>query len=163
MWEEVYYKELNEDYEGKGRRILPYAVICKDVDELAGFIQYLEEKGFYCVEQIEGQKALLVNMELKRWCTFPNPCAMSCKDSKNYSVEDFKRLYYSTKKYPYSTEVIEHYRKDFYKALLEIKEKGKPCLTEKQAQHILDSYSDGDLAYEMQSHTPEELADINTM
>ena len=163
MWEEVYYKELNEDYEGKGSRILPYAVICKDVNELAGFIKYLEDKGFCCVEQIEGQKALLVNMELKRWCTFPKACAMSCKDSKNYSVEDFKRLYYSTKKYPYSTEVIDHYRKDFRKALLEIKEKGKPCLIEEQAQRIIDSFSDGDLAYEMQSHTPEELAEINTM
>lgn len=163
MWEEVYYKELNEDYEGKGRKILPYAVKCKDKEELEAFIIYLEEKGFVCVEQIEGQKALLVNLELKRWCSWPKAAAMSCKNSKTYTVGEFKRLYYSTRKYPYTTEIIDHYRKDFYKALLEVKEKGKTCLTEEQAQHIIDSYSDDDLAYDIQWHTPEELAEINTM
>lgn len=163
MWEEVYYKELNEDYEGKGRRILPYAVKCKNMEELESFIIYLEEKGIVCVEQIEGQKSLLVNLELKRWCSWPKAAAMSCKNSKTYTVDEFKRLYYSTRKYPYTTEIIDHYRKDFYNALLEVKEKGKPCLTEEQAQHIIDSYCDETLAYDMQWHTPEELAEINTM
>jgi hypothetical protein len=46
---------------------------------------------------------------------------------------------------------------------LNIKEKGKPCLTEEQAKHIIDSYCDETLAYDMQWHTPEELAEINTM
>lgn len=163
MWEEVYYKELDENYEGKGMKILPYAVKCKNKEELEAFIIYLDEKGFVCVEQIEGQKALLVNLELKRWCSWPKAAAMSCKNGKTYTVDEFKRLYYSTRKYPYTTEIIDNYRKDFYKALLEVKEKGKPCLTEEQAQHIIDSYSDGDLAYDMQWHTPEELAEINTM
>ena len=163
MWEEVYYKELNEDYEGKGRRILPYAVKCKDMEELEAFNIYLEEKGFVCVEQIEGQRALLVNLEMKRWCSWPKVAAMSCKNSKIYTVDDFKKLYYSTRKYPYTTEIIDHYRKDFYKALLEIREKREPCLTEEQARHIIDSYCDETLAYDMQWHTPEELAEINTM
>ena len=92
MWEEVYYKELNKNCEGKGGRILPYAVKCKDMNELEWFVHYLEEKGFSCVEQIEGQRALLVNLELKRWCTVPKAAAMSCKDSKTYSVEEFKKL-----------------------------------------------------------------------
>ena len=26
MWKEVYYKELDRNYEGKGKRILPYSV-----------------------------------------------------------------------------------------------------------------------------------------
>lgn len=63
----------------------------------------------------------------------------------------------------FTKEQIDKYRKDFHKALLDIKEKGKPCLTEEQAQRIIDGYSDGDLAYDMQWHTPEELADINTL
>ena len=162
MWEEVYYKELDENDEGKGRRILPYAVKCKDKEELEAFIIYLEEKDFVCVEQIEGQKALLVNLELKRWCSWPKACAMSCKNSKTYTVDEFKKLYYSTRVYPYTTEIIDHYRKDFYKALLEEKEKGVPCFTKEQAWHIIDSYSDDDLSYDMQWHTPEELAEINT-
>jgi len=162
MWEEVYYKELDENDEGKGRRILPYAVKCKDKEELEAFIIYLEEKDFVCVEQIEGQKALLVNLELKRWCSWPKACAMSCKNSKTYTVDEFKKLYYSTRVYPYTTEIIDHYRKDFHKALLDIKEKGVPCLTKEQAKHIIVSYSDDDLSYDMQWHTPEELAEINT-
>ena len=43
---------------------------------------------------------------------------------------------------------------------MEVKEKGKTCLTEEQAQHIIDSYSDDDLAYDIQWHTPEELAEV---
>lgn len=163
MWEEVYYKELDKNDDGKGRKILPYSVKCMDNEELDRFTNYLSEKGFVCVEQIEGQKALLVNLELKRWCSWPKAAAMSCKNSKSYTVEEFKKLYYSTRKYPYTTEIIDHYRKDFYKALLKVKDKGKPCLTKKQAQHIVDSYSDGDLAYDMQWHSPEELAEINTI
>ena len=135
----VYYKELDENYEGKGRRILPYAVKCKDEQELEDFIQYLTDKWFFCVDQIIGQRALLVNLELKRWCSVPKACAMSCKDGKTYTVEEFKKLYYSVRKFSYTTEIIEHYRRDFYKALLNIKEKGKPCLTEEQAKHIIDS------------------------
>ena len=92
MWEEVYYKNLNEDYEGKGKRILPYSVKCKDMEELVSFIHYLEEKGFECVEQIEGQRALLVNLDLKRWCTYPKPCTMSCKNRRTYTVEEFKKM-----------------------------------------------------------------------
>ena len=52
---------------------------------------------------------------------------------------------------------------DFYKVLLEIKKKGDTCLTEEQAQLIVDSYSDEGLEYDMQWHTPEELAEMNTM
>ena len=163
MWEEVYDKGLDKSIEGKGRKILPYSVICKDMNELGEFIQYLADKGFTCVDHIEGQKALLVNLELKRWCTFPKACAMSCKDGRNYKVADFKKLYYSVREYPYTTEIIGHYREDFYKALLIIKEKSKPYLTEEQAKGIVDSYSDDSLAYDMQFHTPEELAEINTM
>ena len=163
MWEEVYYKSLDKSAEGKGRKILPYSVICKDMNEFGEFIQYLADKGFTCVDRIEGQKALLVNLELKRWCTFPKACAMSCIDGKIYTVEEFKKLYYSIRSLPYTSEIIEHYRKDFYKALLDIKDKGKPCLTEEQAKHIVDSYCDETLAYDMQWHTPEELAEINTM
>ena len=92
MWEEVYYKELDENDEGKGRMVLPYSVKCKDMEELESFIAYLDEKGFVCVEQIEGQKALLVNLRLKRWCTYPKAVAMSCKNGKTYSVEEFKKL-----------------------------------------------------------------------
>ncbi len=89
MWEEVYYKTLDNTGEGRGCRILPYSVICKDRDELEKFIQHLDKKGYECVEQIEGQKALLVNPDLKRWCTYPKACAMSCKNHHNYTVEEF--------------------------------------------------------------------------
>lgn len=163
MWEEVYYKELDENFEGKGKRILPYAVKCKDMEELEAFIQYLTDKWFYCVDHIEGQKALLVNLELKRWCSWPKSAAISCMNGKTYTTQEFKKLYYSIRKPPYTTEIVDHYRKDFYKALLEITEKGKTCLTEEQAQHIVNSYSDEGLVYDMQWHTPEELAEINTM
>ena len=77
-------------------------------------------------------------------------------------MDEFKKQYYSSRKYPYTSEIIDHFRKDFYNALLEMKDKGKPCLTPEQAQRIIDSYSDESLAYDMQWHTPEELADINT-
>ena len=43
MWKEVYYKELDRNYEGKGKRILPYSVKCKDMEELEWFIQYLRQ------------------------------------------------------------------------------------------------------------------------
>ena len=93
MCEEVYYKELDENYEGKGRMILPYSVKCKDNEELNRFIHYLSVKGFMCVDQIEGQRALLVNLELRRWCTYPKACAMSCKNSHTYTVDEFKKLH----------------------------------------------------------------------
>ena len=92
MWKEVYYKAFDITDEGRGRRILPYSVICKDRDELEMFIQYLNDNGYECVEQLEGQKALLVNTDLKRWCTYPKACAMSCKNHRNYSVEEFLSL-----------------------------------------------------------------------
>ena len=63
----------------------------------------------------------------------------------------------------FTKEQIDKFRKDFLEALLKVLDRGKPCLTQEQAQHIVDSYSDGDLAYDMQYHTAEELADINTM
>ena len=89
MWEEVYYKTLVNTGEGRGRRILPYSVICKDREELEMFIQYLNNNGYECVEQIEGQKALLVNPVLKRWCTYPKACSISCMNHRNYTVEEF--------------------------------------------------------------------------
>ena len=89
MWEEVYYKTLVNTGEGRGRRILPYSVICKDKDELNKFIQYLDKNGYECVEQLEGQKALLVNPVLKRWCTYPKACSISCMNHRNYTVEEF--------------------------------------------------------------------------
>lgn len=95
MWEEVYYKELDENDGGKGRSILPYSVKCKDMEELDGFIHYLDEMGFVCVEKIEGQKALLVNLKLKRWCTYPKPCTMECKNGRTYTVAEFKAIAFS--------------------------------------------------------------------
>ena len=89
MWEEVYYNTLDKTSEGRGRRILPYSVICKDREELEMFIQYLNNNGYECVEQIEGQKALLVNPVLKRWCTYPKACSISCMNHRNYTVEEF--------------------------------------------------------------------------
>lgn len=63
----------------------------------------------------------------------------------------------------YTKEQIDKYRKDFHAALLNIKDKGKPYLSEEQAKRIVDSFTDNALAYDMQFHTPEELAEINTM
>ena len=84
------------------------------------------------------------------------------KKAKKANVDEVTKMYSNTK-YPYTTEIIDQYRKDFHKALLAIQEKGKPCLTEEQVQRIVDSFSDGGLAYDMQWHSPEELAEINTM
>ena len=89
MWEEVYYNTLDKTSEGRGSRILPYSVICKDRDELNKFIQNHDKNGYECVEQIEGQKALLVNPVLKRWCTYPKACSISCMNHRNYTVEEF--------------------------------------------------------------------------
>ena len=63
----------------------------------------------------------------------------------------------------FTKEQIDKYRKDFYDALLRVSDKGKTFLTENQAKDIVDSFTDNALAYDMQFHTPEELADINTM
>ena len=63
----------------------------------------------------------------------------------------------------FTKEQIDTFRKDFYQALLKVTDKGKPYLTENQAQDIVDSYTDNALAYDMQFHTAEELAEINTM
>lgn len=43
MLEEVYNKGLDRNYEGKGKRILPYSVKCKEMEELEWFIQYLRQ------------------------------------------------------------------------------------------------------------------------
>ena len=96
MWEGVYYNTLDKTSEGRGSRILPYSVICKYKDELNKFIQYLDKNGYECVEQLEGQKALLVNTDLKRWCTYPKACAMSCKNHRNYTVGEFCAMNKST-------------------------------------------------------------------
>lgn len=63
----------------------------------------------------------------------------------------------------FTKEQIDKFRKDFHQALLKVMDKGKPFLTEEQAKDIVDSYTDNALAYDMQFHTAEELADINTM
>ena len=63
----------------------------------------------------------------------------------------------------FTKEQVDAFRRDYYEALLKVMDKGKPCLSPEQAKHIVDGYSDGDLAYDMQWHTPEELAEINTM
>ncbi|MBR0272714.1 MAG: hypothetical protein IJQ59_01310 [Bacteroidaceae bacterium] len=92
MWQEVYYKVIDNDDIGIGKRSLPYSVKCKDLTEFKALKHFIGRRGYKCVEQIEGQYAVLINTELKRWCTYPKPASMSCIDDKTLTAEEFMKL-----------------------------------------------------------------------
>ena len=92
MWHKVYYRETNREYHGIGKQILPYSVKCKDLDEFKSLINRLRRRGYKCVDQIEGQYAVLINTELKRWCTYPKPVKMPCIDDRTLTAEEIMKL-----------------------------------------------------------------------
>ena len=63
----------------------------------------------------------------------------------------------------YTKQEIDDFRAKFKAALLAVRSNGKPFLDERQAQHIVNGYSDESLAQDMEFNTPESLADIHTM
>lgn len=63
----------------------------------------------------------------------------------------------------YTKQEIDAFRKAFFDALLAVKSNGKQFLTDKEAHHIVDGYTDESLAFDMQWNTPETLAQIFTM
>ncbi|MBR1525138.1 MAG: hypothetical protein IJ640_00560 [Prevotella sp.] len=67
------------------------------------------------------------------------------------------------KEWTFNKQEIDDFRAKFKAALLAVKSNGKQFLSERQAQHIVDGYSDESLAYDMQWNTPETLAQIFTM
>ncbi len=54
MWQEVYYKEIDNDGDGIGKEILPYSVKCKDLNEFKALKHFIGRRGYKCVEQTEG-------------------------------------------------------------------------------------------------------------
>ncbi len=92
MWRKVYYKETDREYNGIGKRILPYSVKCKDLDEFKSLTNRIRRRGYKCVDQIGGQYAVLINTELKRWCTYPKPAKMPCIDDRTLTAEEFMDL-----------------------------------------------------------------------
>ena len=92
MWQEVYYKKIDEYDLGIGEKHLPYSIKCKDLDEFKFLTKHIGRRGYKCVEKIEGQYAVLVNNELKRWCTYPKPAKMSCVNDRILTVEEFLSL-----------------------------------------------------------------------
>lgn len=92
MWQEVYYSEIDDEGSGLGKELLPYSVKCKDLTEFKALKHYIGRRGYKCVEQIAGQYAVLINTELKRWCTYPKAAVMSCIDNKTLTAEDFMKL-----------------------------------------------------------------------
>lgn len=70
---------------------------------------------------------------------------------------------YKNSKMAYTKQEIDDFRSKFYDALLAVRSNGKPFLTEKEAHHIVDGYTDESLAQDMRFNTPETLAQIFTM
>ena len=95
MWQSVYYEHYEENCLGvywEEQKVLPYSVKCKDFAEFKSLINRIKRRGYKCVEQIEGQYAVLINTKLKRWCTYPKPVSMSCIDNKTLTVEEFMNI-----------------------------------------------------------------------
>ena len=92
MWHKVYYREIDREYHGIGKRILPYSVKCKDLDEFQSFKNRIRRRGYKCVSLIDGQYALLINTELKRWCSYPKAVTMPCIDDRTLTADEFMNL-----------------------------------------------------------------------
>lgn len=92
MWQEVYYEHYFENctdrYWEKEEKILPYSVKCKTVEEKKALETLLKNDGFKCVGGSDCI-ALLINLKLKRYCSYPKPASMSCIHSRSFSVENF--------------------------------------------------------------------------
>lgn len=56
-------------------------------------------------------------------------------------------------------ELIDEYRLQVRGFMLEaVKDNGEKCLTEREVDEILDTFSDDDLAFGMDFNTPQETA-----
>lgn len=98
MWQEIYYDYLTKNskgqYCGMGEKILPYSIKCKNAQTKKALEELLRKNGLknVCGSQCRG---LLVNLELKRFCSYPRPASMSCIGNHSYSEESFlSEIYY---------------------------------------------------------------------
>ena len=91
MWEEVYYEHYAENCRGcywKEKKQLPYGVKCTSAQEKEQLEKLLRSDGFRCVGS-SACIALLINLELKRYCSYPKAAVMSCINNRLLSVETF--------------------------------------------------------------------------
>ena len=91
MWQEVYYEHYVEncrDRYWEEEKQLPYSVKCKSVQEKEQMEKLLKYDGFQCVCSTDCM-ALLINLQLKKYCSYPKAATMSCINHRSFSVENF--------------------------------------------------------------------------
>lgn len=98
MWQEIYYEHYYENCRGHywemEEKILPYSIKCRNGRTKKALEELLRKDGLRGVWGTQC-RGLLVNLELKRFCSYPMPAKMSCIGSHSYTEEEFlSEIYY---------------------------------------------------------------------
>ena len=91
---EAYYEHYAENCRGhywEEEKTIPYMVLFPSNEAMQRFIEKLKTRGYSCVSNNTGYRALLVNTTLKRCGVITKACKHSCVNDRNYTEEDFEK------------------------------------------------------------------------
>lgn len=91
-WAETYYR-TEEDFQTGRNKVLPYAVNCKEQQNIGILTNCLKAAGFTYAPTYTGIQSsmttFLVNLEFKKYAKIPYPVHFECVNERVYSIEEF--------------------------------------------------------------------------
>lgn len=98
MFSEIYYEHYAENcrknYWDLEEKSIPYLVSFSNFNERNQFMVFLNEQGFQCVNNSDSYKAILVNLQLKRYAVITKACKQLCVGYRTYSPDEFMKEVY---------------------------------------------------------------------
>jgi hypothetical protein len=95
---ELYYR-TEADYKVKRNEVLPYAVNCKEYNNIGILVNTLKEAGFSFVLETSGTPSLmttfLVNLDFKKYYKIPYPVKFECVGDRVYTVDEFLEVVFT--------------------------------------------------------------------
>ncbi len=142
MWQEVYYERYDvtrrEYYREFVKKSMPYSIKCKSGRTKDFLVKLLKSDG---LKYVEGSQCLglLVNLELKRFCSYPKPCEMP--HSSKYTEERFLLEVYFPWRYDYGDGVMPDWAVAHevacYRSFLKASFEPEPGMTEEELHEEL--------------------------
>lgn len=93
FWQEVYYEHFASNHDKaywEEEKVLPYIIGCDSPDDRNEFGEFLSSEG---IKKVGGggstTRALLVNLEFKRWTPMQKAATHSCVNDRGYTKEEF--------------------------------------------------------------------------
>ncbi|MBQ8994633.1 MAG: hypothetical protein IJ091_02340 [Oscillospiraceae bacterium] len=87
---QVYYEHgYPNNRDTREERILPYMVRIFDESDRMQFKEFLEKRGYHCVNTVKQLNGILVNTEFKRFAGLILPVKHSCVSDRHYSAWEF--------------------------------------------------------------------------